>query len=1013
MINQATVTTKEVATLLRAADGMNRDQEARRNATSRLREVQKLGGFMAGLVEVWAKADDDMLRHVAIIQVKNNARWFFSKKAKEDIANIEAERMQVRKHLLEGYVKEPNYNMAQQAAASLAKVARGEWIKKNSSLVTKCCEMMSQPDKGIVFKGCLLSYEVLNEIASLRIAANFAGFNEIAEKAISVLFPIWQNACATSFEGLKALTQKQCSASDVLSSLTLLKFANGSLQKLLISGPKKKELSGKSAEFLRAVIQLLEIFGLQVYGQIPENNADLCSIKERIGEILKDAQKLVLDYQLKNPSIFADFLTSYLEFSMKVISDPSNPNIMLTFGFEFIKKIYVCKDYMPASAHNKNKNRRGPVARKKESSFPPEVAQRVAPKKESSFPPEVAQRKRGNLNRQNKVNSHAVSIVKTFFTDENVAELCQVMIQKYLILQEKDIIKWNEDPEDFFQDSLITFSTAGVRQVCADFLKRLMKNKKQIIGPKIVQWFVSALQQPASDEAAVYREAMYHAVGLVYFDLHHPLREISFNISDFYQKYLRPDMDPKNHHFIVRRSVWLAAQVKDDLLRNRQLTMDAFQIIAEILLKHPDIVVRMTCVRALRTLLDDSQCDNSSFFPVASNACQGLLQILNNLSNVTNITFVIECLNLILNRFGQDMGNDAVQLLSLVRTLWDNFDHDLVRSSVVGVLTSIVKSLKSTSEKCHEFLIPVLEYVTDFTQAQRLYLTEAGLELWCAVLQNSSKMTPQLLKLFERWVFCMQRFQDYHQQCLVLLKSYLLLGKLDFIQTYQDPIRQILAEIVKTIDTQNMSSLSQTLCLFIQMFPDKSPIFLQPVLEQCFVNFLELSAPIQTREVKPYLLIFGRLFFENFNGAIELVTHFQQRESRQILQDFMKRYMSYAEKIRVPFEMKICILALARFAQLDLPNDIYQRMIPILFKCGVTCRVSDLAVEENRGPPLTEPQRQLQLVLLDRSTKADLLQQCRQATEIIMEKMGKNEFKRNLKKIPDHILDKFHRTRRR
>jgi len=981
MINQATVTTKEVATLLRAADGMNRDQEARRNATSRLREVQKLGGFMAGLVEVWAKADDDMLRHVAIIQVKNNARWFFSKKAKEDIANIEAERMQVRKHLLEGYVKEPNYNMAQQAAASLAKVARGEWIKKNSSLVTKCCEMMSQPDKGIVFKGCLLSYEVLNEIASLRIAANFAGFNEIAEKAISVLFPIWQNACATSFEGLKALTQKQCSASDVLSSLTLLKFANGSLQKLLISGPKKKELSGKSAEFLRAVIQLLEIFGLQVYGQIPENNADLCSIKERIGEILKDAQKLVLDYQLKNPSIFADFLTSYLEFSMKVISDPSNPNIMLTFGFEFIKKIYVCKDYMPASAHNKNKNRRGP--------------------------------KRGNLNRQNKVNSHAVSIVKTFFTDENVAELCQVMIQKYLILQEKDIIKWNEDPEDFFQDSLITFSTAGVRQVCADFLKRLMKNKKQIIGPKIVQWFVSALQQPASDEAAVYREAMYHAVGLVYFDLHHPLREISFNISDFYQKYLRPDMDPKNHHFIVRRSVWLAAQVKDDLLRNRQLTMDAFQIIAEILLKHPDIVVRMTCVRALRTLLDDSQCDNSSFFPVASNACQGLLQILNNLSNVTNITFVIECLNLILNRFGQDMGNDAVQLLSLVRTLWDNFDHDLVRSSVVGVLTSIVKSLKSTSEKCHEFLIPVLEYVTDFTQAQRLYLTEAGLELWCAVLQNSSKMTPQLLKLFERWVFCMQRFQDYHQQCLVLLKSYLLLGKLDFIQTYQDPIRQILAEIVKTIDTQNMSSLSQTLCLFIQMFPDKSPIFLQPVLEQCFVNFLELSAPIQTREVKPYLLIFGRLFFENFNGAIELVTHFQQRESRQILQDFMKRYMSYAEKIRVPFEMKICILALARFAQLDLPNDIYQRMIPILFKCGVTCRVSDLAVEENRGPPLTEPQRQLQLVLLDRSTKADLLQQCRQATEIIMEKMGKNEFKRNLKKIPDHILDKFHRTRRR
>merc|ERR1719242_1376413 len=109
-------------------------------------------------------------------------------------------------------------------------------MKKNTSLVTKCCELIKQNE---VFKGCLLSYEVLNEVASIRLGGS-TGFD--ANDAIGTIFPVWKLACEESVDLITKLTQKQCGAGDVLSKLTLLKFANGSLQKLLISGGKKQEL---------------------------------------------------------------------------------------------------------------------------------------------------------------------------------------------------------------------------------------------------------------------------------------------------------------------------------------------------------------------------------------------------------------------------------------------------------------------------------------------------------------------------------------------------------------------------------------------------------------------------------------------------------------------------------------------------------------------------------------------------------------------------------------------------
>merc|ERR1712194_431087 len=101
-----------------------------------------------------------------------------------------------------------------------------------------------------------------------------------------------------------------------------------------------------------------------------------------------------------------------------------------------------------------------------------------------------------------------------------------------------------------------------------------------------------------------------------------------------------------------------------------------------------------------------------------------------------------------------------------------------------------------------------------------MYVYEVGLELWLAVVRNFSTMTPELLEMFQRWVYYMNKFgsgSEHFIHCINILKSYLLLGKMQFVQTYAQPIQQILCNVIRSTDSQGMTSLANTLCLFIQL----------------------------------------------------------------------------------------------------------------------------------------------------------------------------------------------------
>ena len=85
----------------------------------------------------------------------------------------------------------------------------------------------------------------------------------------------------------------------------------------------------------------------------------------------------------------------------------------------------------------------------------------------------------------------------------------------------------------------------------------------------------------------------------------------------------------------------------------------------------------------------------------------------------------------------------------------------------LGKVLLILQALGAVSENLSPFLLSVIQLSTDVHQACHVYLLEDGLELWLAVLENSSSMSYDLLQLFRNMPPLLGRFLKCNRSLLL------------------------------------------------------------------------------------------------------------------------------------------------------------------------------------------------------------------------------------------------------
>lgn len=110
---------------------------------------------------------------------------------------------------------------------------------------------------------------------------------------------------------------------------------------------------------------------------------------------------------------------------------------------------------------------------------------------------------------------------------------------------------------------------------------------------------------------------------------------------------------------------------------------------------------------------------------------------------------VLTVMTLILERMGNTIQPHSESFVQYLPHLWqESEDHNMLRCAIVATLVQIVKALCGVKSELKPFLLPIIQLGTDTTRNAIVYLLEDSLDLWLAVLEYSTSMSPELMELF-------------------------------------------------------------------------------------------------------------------------------------------------------------------------------------------------------------------------------------------------------------------------
>jgi len=928
------ISPEDLIPLFQSADGTNPNADSRSKAVSSLKGFERKLGYMSALVKIWTQHPNDFLRHVAVISLKNNASFFFSDKASRTLEfcdkYVEEERAFVRTKLLEGFKTETSMPLVKQLAISLAKIAKYDWFHDQTDIVIQCLRFLESAEPGLIHKGALLAFEIFSELSTLKIVRNAVHYKQISSASWKTLYGLWKQCSQQIFQVFEQMSSSQMQLRDKLDELLIvMKYLNGSLQKLFTFGSCKKSLLDDQPEkalFISDLAEILQIFGIQVYQKL-DDSSEWRSIKSCLGEILIDSTQTILSVHKQNPYGFVQFLPIYISFITSLIEKPDAPCFLVHFALSFMEQIVGCRAYFSSA---KKKLRRDTIPY------------------------------------YEKVRSFMTQT----FTSEVVIKLVETVMMNFFLFTDRDTNHWRSTPESFYQESCGGhISNDCHRESACSLCTTLVRKYRKRLGSRVISMFQSNLQQDlrSADDVRI-RESVYHFFGLAYPFLSDSLEEQGFNVLAFYNNYLQGDIR-SDHILLTARGLWFLPFIKNAIFTNDEAILSFFNLMSETIMNNNDVMIRLTCINTLKEYLEHPEFQYIHVEPYTIDLIRALMRFLTELELLENITSVILSLALLIDKSKQNHSllSEADNIMEYAKNMWASCPSNVIRASILSFFTSLVRALRENCTNHLSTLIPILWTVTN-AKTQDTYLVESGFDLWHEVLKNISCMNDDILKLFAHNLhFFVETRGAPKETCLQIFKSYLLLDSKAVMAEYQDQIQDLVPYLLEYMNKDGATHVCHVLGIFLHIFPDKGSIFMQDILGEMLVNTVDMCEPFNLNELLQYFNTLARLFFTNWNNGLLLIQATETKKRRSLLTSFLMRWINYIDRVHLPHLLKLNVIALSKFCSIPLPTEInVEQLRKVLIDRTRVCEKNKIDMDfedyiDDPSSPQTEQERVLVL----------------------------------------------------
>ncbi|KAL8559005.1 hypothetical protein ACOMHN_039761 [Nucella lapillus] len=847
----------------------SQDASVLKPAEQQLKEWETQPGFYSILSSIFCKYDvDGNIRWLAVLYCKNGVDRYWRKSAPNAIA--EAEKEIIKARLISNF-REPVPQIATQVAVLVSKIARLDCPHHWAALVPSLLQAVRRGDDPMMQQRSLLVlHHVTKTLASKRLSQDRKLFESLTLEIMEYMTHLWQSQLS---QFLQLASQHD---EHMGHSLEQARLVLKVLRKLSTYGLKEPHTNIHVMNFITSLFPQLETM-LDTRRSMWGNHQML----EKCERIITTMTKVLMDMLENHPVSYVGLIKTTLHFVLTCNFTTKGLlfDRFTVHCFNLMKGILFCNAYKPS---------------------------------------------RTNKDECSEVCLEAKRVLAEFFTFNTLSEVCRRLVSQYFLLTTDDLTAWEADPEEFCQEGGGDSYKYSLRPCTEVLFLTIFKEYRLTLTPVLLQ-LVEANQgacDPDDMQAVLKKDAVYNAVGLASFDL---FDEIDYD--SWFTNHLLKELQIKNpsYRIIRKRVVWLMGKWVG-VKMSTSLRPALYASIMVLLQKDEDLAVRLEAAQTLKSdilvwaSLAVRLCAAEQLLPYMESVFSLLFHLLKEVRECDTKMHVLHVLSFVIERVGSEIRPYITSLVQYLPLLWaESAEHNMLRCAILTTLIHLVQGYGAESVQLHDFILPVIDFSTDTTQDQHIYLLEDGLELWHMTLLYAPSCSPALLKLFKNMPQLLDMGTENLRMCLKVTQMYVLLGARDFMHEFSSMLAQSLGSMLGEVRPEGSTLILRVMELVLRAFPSEGPhVFLPllPSLLHALINAQDESCVLTAMQIS----IFARILLQNQEMLWTIVQHLAQSsgcDSWSIMGQLLDICTDRIDTITHPERRKICGLALCSLLKIN------------------------------------------------------------------------------------------------
>ena len=235
----------------------------------------------------------------------------------------------------------------------------------------------------------------------------------------------------------------------------------------------------------------------------------------------------------------------------------------------------------------------------------------------------------------------------------------------------------------------------------------------------------------------------------------------------------------------------------------------------------------------------------------------------------------------------------------------------MLRTAIVRSLVEIVNALGPASGRLLPFICPVVHQSVDVALDHHVYLLEDGLALWHAALKETPAMNEQFMQMFRFLIPLLERGDSSVKHCIQIIESYVLLGGVAFLQTYQEDLKNTLTKLAAGLPRDGLDALSRLCDTIIIAFPADGCTLMSTVLTFLLEHVLTEFGKGTLVSPGPMMVVLSRVLLVNTTAFLHLCQAVSGKLGGDILTPFFNCWLEKFEVLsNNPLHGKMVVLAL-------------------------------------------------------------------------------------------------------